>query len=186
MSLRTRMIAFQYSAATGSKKARILLTPVVALFFFTVIILMVLLFLRIDRWLHLPSFPVGPWNLVLSVPLLALGLVFVGWSNARFFMAKGTPVPLNPPPKVVTTGPYAYVRNPMLTGVFLVLFGLGILARSIAVTFLFTPLFILLNVLEIRGVEEPELAKRLGEEYIEYRKRTPMFFPRWKQRGSIN
>ena len=182
MNLRTRMIAFQYSVATGSKKVRTLLTPVGALFFFTVIILMVLLFLRIDRWLHLPAFPAAPWNLALSVPLLALGLVFVGWSNAKFFMAKGTPVPLNPPPKVVTTGPYAYVRNPMLTGVFLLLFGFGLLARSLAVTFLFTPLFILLNVLEIRAVEEPELEKRLGEEYVEYKKRTPMFFPRLKQR----
>ena len=143
---------------------------------------MVLLFLRIAGWLHLPAFPVGPWPLALSVPLLALGLVFVGWSNAKFFMAKGTPVPLNPPPKVVTTGPYAYVRNPMLTGIFLLLFSFGLLAKSIAVTFLFTPLFVLLNILEIRAVEEPELAKRLGAEYMEYRKRTPMFFPRLKRR----
>jgi len=182
MSLRTRLINLQYSVATGSKKVRTLLTPVGALFFFSVLILLALLFQRVDGWLHLPAFPVGPWNLALSVPLLALGLVFVVWSNAKFFMAKGTPVPLNPPPKVVTTGPYAYVRNPMLTGVFLLLFGFGILARSIAVTFLFTPLFILLNVLELKAIEEPELAKRLGEEYIEYRKRTPMFFPRLRHR----
>jgi protein-S-isoprenylcysteine O-methyltransferase Ste14 len=180
MGLRTRMIDCYYSAATSSKKIRTLLTPLGALLFFTVIILMVLLFLRIDRWLGLPAFPVRPWNLALSLPLIALGFVFAGWSNAKFLMAKGTPVPLNPPPKVVTTGPYAYVRNPMLTGVFLLLFGYGIWARSIAVAFLFTPLFVLLNVLEIRAVEEPELAKRLGEEYLEYRKRTPMFFPRWK------
>jgi protein-S-isoprenylcysteine O-methyltransferase Ste14 len=159
-----------------------LLAPIGGLTFFTLIVLGVLLFLRIGRWLRLPDFPVGPWNLALAVPLLALGLVFVVWSNAKFFMAKGTPVPLNPPPKVVTTGPYAYVRNPMLTGVFLLLFGFGFLARSMAVAFLFTPLFILLNVLEIKAIEEPELEKRLGEEYIEYRKKTPMFFPRCKRR----
>ena len=182
MSMRNRLIDFYYAAATGSKKIRTLLAPLGALLFFTVIILMVLLFLRIDRWLRLPAFPFGPWNLALSVPLFALGLILVGWSNAILFRAKGTPVPLNPPPKVVTTGPYAYVRNPMLTGLFLLLLGFGILAKSIAVTFLFTPLFILLNVLEIRAVEEPELAKRLGEEYIEYMRRTPMFFPRWKRR----
>lgn len=182
MSMRSKLIALHYSIATGSKKVRTLLTPVGAIFFFAVIILMVLLFLRIDRWLHLPAFPVGPWNLVLSVPLLLLGLALEVWSNAKFFKAKGTPVPLNPPPKVVTSGPYAYVRNPMLTGVFLLLFGFGILVKSISVTFLFTPLFILLNVLEIRAVEEPELAKRLGEEYIEYMKRTPMFFPRLTRR----
>ena len=182
MSFRTRLIALHYSAATSRKKIRTLLAPLGALIFFTVIILMVLLFLRIDRWLHLPAFPVGPWNLALSVPLLALGLILVVWSNANFFRAKGTPVPLNPPPKVVTTGPYAYVRNPMLTGLFLQLFGLGVLLRSISLTFLFTPLFVVINVLEILAVEEPELAKRLGLEYMEYRKRTPMFFPRLKQR----
>ena len=182
MSFRTRLIALHYSAATSRKKIRTLLAPLGALIFFTVIILMVLLFLRIDRWLHLPAFPVGPWNLALSVPLLALGLILVVWSNANFFRAKGTPVPLNPPPKVVTTGPYAYVRNPMLTGIFLLLFSFGLLAKSISVTFLFSPLFVLLNILEIRAVEEPELAKRLGAEYMEYRKRTPMFFPRLKRR----
>ena len=182
MSWRTRLIDLSYSAATSRKQIRTLLAPLGALIFFTVVILMVLLFLRIDGWLHLPAFPVGPWNLALSVPLLALGLILVVWSNANFFRAKGTPVPLNPPPKVVTTGPYAQVRNPMLTEVFLLLFGFGILARSISVTFLLTPLFILLNVLELKAIEEPELEKRLGVEYLEYRKRTPMFFPRLKQR----
>jgi protein-S-isoprenylcysteine O-methyltransferase Ste14 len=46
-----------------------------------------------------------------------------------------------------------------------------------AVSFIFTPLFILINVWELKAIEEPELLKRLGQDYIEYRKRTPMFFP---------
>ena len=181
MSLRTKLIDLLHSAATSSKKTRALLTPLGALLFFTVITLLILLFLRIDRWLHLPALPAGSWNLALSGPLILLGIILVVWSNAKFFKVRGTPVPLNPPPKVVTTGPYAYVRNPMLTGLFLQLFGLGVLLRSISLTLLFTPLFILLNVLEIKAIEEPELEKRLGEEYIEYRKRTPMFFP-WLRR----
>ena len=94
-------------------------------------------------------------------------------------------MPLNPPPKVVSTGPYAYVRNLMLSGGFMQIFGFGLLVKSISVAFLFTPLFILLNVLELKAIEEPELAKRLGEEYIEYRKQTPMFFPRWKRRRPV-
>ena len=93
MSWRTRLIDLCYSAATSRKQIRTLLAPLGALIFFTVVILMVLLFLRIDGWLHLPAFPVGPRNLALSVPLLALGLILVGWSNAIFFRAKGTPVP---------------------------------------------------------------------------------------------
>jgi len=66
----------------------------------------------------------------------------------------------------------------MLLGVFVFLFGLGIVLASISMVFLFTPLFILSNVSEIKHIEEPELVRRLGEQYLEYRRRTPMFFPR--------
>jgi protein-S-isoprenylcysteine O-methyltransferase Ste14 len=41
----------------------------------------------------------------------------------------------------------------------------------------FTPIFILINVWELKEIEEPELVKRFGDEYVEYRRRTPMFFP---------
>ena len=67
----------------------------------------------------------------------------------------------------------------MLTGVFALLFGFGILFGSVSLLLVFTPLFILLNFWELKAIEEPELVKRLGQEYIEYRKMTPMFFPRF-------
>lgn len=41
----------------------------------------------------------------------------------------------------------------------------------------FVPLFILVNDWELKAIEEPELLKRLGDEYAEYRRRTPMFIP---------
>jgi protein-S-isoprenylcysteine O-methyltransferase Ste14 len=41
----------------------------------------------------------------------------------------------------------------------------------------FTPLFILVNVWELKSIEEPELEKHLGEDYIEYQRTIPMFFP---------
>ena len=65
----------------------------------------------------------------------------------------------------------------MLTGVFLFLFGLGFAVNSVSLVFFFAPLYILFNVWELREIEEPELAKRLGDEYAEYRRRTPMFIP---------
>ena len=70
------------------------------------------------------------------------------------------------------------VRNPMLTGVFVLLFGLGVLFRSISLVSIFTPLFILLNVWELKALEERELERRLGKDYVEYKKRVPMFIPR--------
>ncbi|MBA7666493.1 hypothetical protein ES703_74574 [subsurface metagenome] len=103
------------------------------------------------------------------------------WSILHFIKVKGTPVPFNPPPKLVTTGPYSYIRNPMLSGVFILMFGFGILFRSISLVFIFTPLFILFNFLELKSIEEPELEKRLGKDYLEYKKSVPMFFPRFKK-----
>jgi protein-S-isoprenylcysteine O-methyltransferase Ste14 len=117
-------------------------------------------------------------SIIMALPVFAFALFLLGWSVLNFFRAKGTPVPFNPPPRLVTSGPYAYVRNPMLTGIFMLLFGLGVLLGSASLLVVFTPLFILINVWELKVIEEPELVKRLGEDYIEYRKRTPMFFPR--------
>lgn len=65
----------------------------------------------------------------------------------------------------------------MLTGVFALLLGFGLFFGSVTLIFILTPLFILLNYMELKTIEEPELVKRLGEAYVDYRKVTPMFFP---------
>ena len=65
----------------------------------------------------------------------------------------------------------------MVAGIFIQLFGLAILFGSVSLLFIFAPLFIMINVWELKKVEEPELLKRLGKDYVEYRERVPMFFP---------
>ena len=120
-------------------------------------------------------------NIIVSLLILVIGLFLMLWSILHFIKIKGTPVPFNPPPKLVNTGPYFYVRNPMLSGVFILMFGFGILFNSISLAFIFTPLFILFNYVELKAIEEPELEKRLGKDYLEYKKNVPMFFPRFKK-----
>ena len=70
----------------------------------------------------------------------------------------------------------------MITGLFLLMLGLGVLFGSLSLIFIFTPLFIVLNVLYLRAVEEKEMEKKFGEEYLEYKKKVPMFIPRLKKR----
>lgn len=178
MTLKTRWIHLIYTIATGSRKLRLLLTPVVGLSYFLFSTLFVIGALLVDGWLHFPRFPRSPVNLFASIPLILLGLTLSGWCLFHFIRVKGTPVPFNPPPVLVVSGPYAYVRNPMLSGVFLFLFGLGLALQSPALLLIFTPLFIAINVLELKIIEEPELAMRLGQDYVNYRKKTPMFFPK--------
>jgi protein-S-isoprenylcysteine O-methyltransferase Ste14 len=168
--------------ATGNRKIRNFLTPVAAIFFLSFIGLLIVAFLQLDKFLDFPKLFPSSLSIVLSVPILTIGLFLILWSILHFGKAKGTPVPFNPPPKLVTTGPYAYIRNPIHTGMFILFFGLGILFRSISLVFIFTPLVVLLTVLGLRAIEEPELEKRLGKEYLEYKKRVPMFIPRLKVR----
>jgi len=178
MGLRTQGINLICTAATGSRKLRLLLTPVVGLSHFLFSSLFVIGALVVDEWLHFPLFPPSPVNRFASVPLILIGLILSGWCVFHFVRVKGTPVPFHPPPVLVVSGPYAHVRNPMLSGVFLFLFGLGLALQSLALLLIFTPLFIAINVLELKMIEEPELAMRLGQDYVNYREKTPMFFPK--------
>ena len=177
MTLKTRWIDFLYRVATGSRRVRNLFTPVGAIFFGLVVLLFVVAAIHVDQWIGITDLLPGRLSIVLSLPLFTIALVMIGWSVDHFLKAKGTPVPINPPPRLVTSGPYAYCRNPMLAGVFALLFGIGVLIESISLLFIFTPLFIFINVWELKAIEEPELLKRLGREYAEYRKKTPMFLP---------
>jgi len=178
MSVKKRWINFLYNISTGTKKIRNLLTPVGVIIFGAFIFIFVLAAIYTDNILNLPELSLNVWNIIISALLLISGLFCVGWSVFHFVKVKGTPVPVNPPPKLVCTGPYFYSRNPMLTGIYLLMFGIGFGIGSLSLILIFTPLFILVNTIELKIIEEPELEKRLGKEYLEYKKRTPMFIPR--------
>jgi protein-S-isoprenylcysteine O-methyltransferase Ste14 len=59
------------------------------------------------------------------------------------------------------------------------MFGFGIYYSSVLTIFISIPLYILLDVSILKRIEEPDLEKRLGAAYAEYKNKTPMFFP-WK------
>jgi protein-S-isoprenylcysteine O-methyltransferase Ste14 len=177
MTLKTKWIKLIYKLATSSRKIRNFFTPLGAFFYGLVIFSFIIIALQVDRLIGVTDIFPRPLSLILASLFFLVAFILIGWSVLTFFRSKGTPVPINPPPRLVTTGPYAYVRNPMLAGVFALLFGIGVLLGSASLLVLFTPLFILINVWELKAIEEPELLKRLGQDYIEYRKRTPMFFP---------
>ena len=177
MGIRDAWINLLHRAATGTKRTRTFLTPIGVAIFGAFTAVFVLAGLWLDKVLNLPGLLPEGARLPVSVPVMALGVAFTAWSGFHFLRVKGTPVPFNPPPEVVTTGPYRSARNPMLSGVFLFLFGLGFAFDSFSLVLFFTPLFILANLWELKEIEEPELVKRFGDEYTEYRKRTPMFIP---------
>jgi protein-S-isoprenylcysteine O-methyltransferase Ste14 len=174
-----------HSVATGPKRRRELLTPIGLAVFGSTLLIVVFGGLITDRVFTFPPLLPGAVGSVAGIPFLALGVILTGWCVWRFKRARGTPVPFNPPTELVATGPYLWVRNPMVTGVFLALFGAGFLLHSVSIVLLWTPAYIVVHVIELKLVEEPELERRFGESYSAYRARVPMFIPRpWRRAGS--
>ena len=182
MSLADKYAQFIYRVATTKNKFKIIVTPIGIILWFGLGVLLVFASLWLDRLLpvHLPFSP--PWNIFLSLPLLVIGATLGLGTTYIFIKAGGSPVPVNPPQKLLTTRLYARVRNPMLLGWIIMLFGLGILLNSISLIFIFTPLFILLNVLYLKTIEEMEMEKKFGKEYRDYKESAPMFIPRFRKR----
>ena len=94
-----------------------------------------------------------------------------------FTSGKGTLAPWFPTGKLVVKGLYAYVRNPMISGVLTVLTGESIAFLSIKIL-VWALLFFVLNNLYFLIYEEPNLEKRFGDEYVEYKKNVPQWIPR--------
>jgi len=173
-----------HSVATGSQRRRELLTPVGLVIFGLTLLAVVMGGLLMDRGLHLPQLLPGKIGLAIGVLLLIPGSLLCGWCVLLFKNARGTPVPFNPPKELIVTGPYVWMRNPMVTGVFTSLFGLGFILHSMSIVMIWTPIYILVHVIELKKIEEPELARRFGAAYEEYRRSVPMFIPRpWRRRS---
>ena len=171
-----------HSVATGPASRRKLLTPVGLLIFGLTLVVVVAGGLLIDRVLDLPEMLPGTLGTAIGATLLLAGAILCGWCVALFMKRRGTPVPFSPPKELIVSGPYLITRNPMVTGVFLCLFGLGFIMHSLSIVFISTPAYILAHVIELKRIEEPEMERRFGAKYAEYKSRVPMFMPRpWRR-----
>jgi protein-S-isoprenylcysteine O-methyltransferase Ste14 len=90
-------------------------------------------------------------------------------------------------PKLITNGPYGYVRNPLYLGNFLIGLGFLIATRAFFPWFqiAFIPLFFAEYLLIVKA-EEKFLEEKFGREYSEYKKRVRRFIPKLKKFDSPN
>jgi 8-oxo-dGTP diphosphatase len=124
------------------------------------------------------------WRLMVGAICLLAGLTLAIWT-IRLFQnkGKGTLAPWDATRHLITSGPYAYVRNPMITGIFLILTGEACLLGSYAIG-IWTVLFLVINLIYFPLSEEPGLRARFGKEYDTYCQNVPRYIPRltpWKR-----
>jgi protein-S-isoprenylcysteine O-methyltransferase len=78
--------------------------------------------------------------------------------------------------RVVTTGPYARIRHPAYLGVILLWSGFGVLSSNLVIVFIFPVMFMAVYLYRI-SVEEKMLVRELGDDYVQYQRRTRKLIP---------
>ena len=122
--------------------------------------------------------PRGPGSFVSSLGVipLGLGIIVLIWCVREFYVAgRGTLAPWAPPQKLVVSGLYHVSRNPMYVGVLLILGGWALGFRSWRLA---AYAFVVMIAFHLRVVlhEEPWLARKHGEEWMNYKAHVPRWF----------
>jgi protein-S-isoprenylcysteine O-methyltransferase Ste14 len=124
------------------------------------------------------SLPV--WLLTAGIILMIIGGLLILYCVLVFIIhGKGTPAVFDAPRKFVALGPYAFVRNPMYIGGFIMLAGLGLYHLSVSIFILLILLFLFFHLFVV-FYEEPTLTEKFGQSYRDYRKKIKRWIPKWK------
>ena len=106
----------------------------------------------------------------------AIGLPCV-WEFA--WRGLGTPAPFDPPRRLVISGPYRFVRNPMYVGMGIALLGEAIVYPNLTLVMLGLIVVLWAAVtLFIIGYEEPTLRRMFGSDYEAYCRQVHRWIPR--------
>jgi protein-S-isoprenylcysteine O-methyltransferase Ste14 len=138
---------------------------------------------RFSVSLSFPDSFFGSLGVAAGLACLAIGVTLFVACLRRFAReGQGTLAPWDPPRELVVSGPYRWVRNPMISGVIGVLLGEALLLRSLP-HFAWAIAFAGINLVYIPLLEEPDLRRRFGDSYERYCANVPRVVPRltaWK------
>lgn len=106
-----------------------------------------------------------------AILFMGIGIFMEGWRELHRARQEG---------RLITNRLYGLVRHPQYTGLFVALFGEGVVHWPTIFSVALFPIIVLAYYLLARS-EERKVENEFGEAYREYRKRVPMFIPRWGQ-----
>ena len=120
-------------------------------------------------------FPWSPWTFWVGALVTAFGLIFAVWARVHIGRNWSGTVTVKQNHELVVSGPYAWVRHPIYTGLLLGFIG-SALARgewrgALAVLVAWLALW------RKYRLEERWMTERFGAAYVDYRRRTPALVP---------
>ena len=127
---------------------------------------------RLNEALGWPRWETAFGSLLGRVLIVAGIGVLVYCSRLFARIGLGTPIPIQPPERLVAAGLYRYSRNPIYVADLAILLGI-FLHRGELALLLYSGVIGLLLQIVIVGREEPELRRRFGEDYDRYVRSVP-------------
>jgi protein-S-isoprenylcysteine O-methyltransferase Ste14 len=118
----------------------------------------------------------NPFILGIAVILTVAGLSFAVWARLHLGKNWSGRITLKVDHRVIQTGPYAWIRHPIYSGLTLALLGTAISLGTVRAFLGFA--FILVSFLRKLALEENWLRSHFGTEYKLYQKRVGALIPR--------
>ena len=119
----------------------------------------------------------GGWPFWSGLGLLILGELIRNWALGYIGPISRTDIPIGG--RLVSTGPYAYTRNPLYIGNFLIAVGTTLYSGALLPWLpIAVALFFIVQYIIIIPLEETGLKREKGEAFADYLKRVPPVFPR--------
>jgi protein-S-isoprenylcysteine O-methyltransferase Ste14 len=124
------------------------------------------------------SVPVSLLRIIAGATCLFVGIyiIFRALPDLTDRGKDGTPAPWDPSKNLVVNGIYSKVRNPMISGISFVLLAEAMIVGSSPLLLWFI-LWIAGNLIYTPLIEEPELEKRFGVNYLKYKENVPRWIP---------
>jgi protein-S-isoprenylcysteine O-methyltransferase Ste14 len=116
------------------------------------------------------------WLFWPGLAMYLLGIAYANWAAIALGRFYAPTVQVQFDHRVIDTGPYRFIRHPRYAGGLLAYLGLGLALQSWAALLTILVVMGLGYVYRIR-VEERFLVAELGDEYVEYCKRTKRIIP---------
>ena len=115
------------------------------------------------------------WFKYLGVVIVMLGICITILARLSFKRAETNIAPWKPTTKIVSTGIFAYTRNPFYVAFCLISIGIGTFFNSSWILLSFIPSAVIIYYTAIKK-EEAYLEEKFGEEYVHYKNKVRRWF----------
>ena len=111
---------------------------------------------------------------IVGIIICLAGFMLAIWARVHLGRNWGMPMSVKKDAKLVTTGPYAYIRHPIYAGILLAMLG-----SALASIMWWLVAFVIFSIYLVYSsrVEEKVMMQQFPDKYPEYKKKTKMLVP---------